>query len=64
MSDPNTFLCAICGEPSSRICIYCTKDSCDNHLCQKCHRCSDCCACEVPLETEAPESGVTAPQAN
>jgi hypothetical protein len=43
------FTCSICEEASTRICIACTKDSCDNHLCEKCGRCSDCCGCEVTL---------------
>jgi hypothetical protein len=53
VSETASFSCYICGEPSSRICLYCTKDACDNHLCDKCGRCSDCCVCEVPLEAEA-----------
>ena len=44
------FNCTICGEESTRICVWCTKDTCANHLCQKCGRCSDCCECEVPLD--------------
>ena len=52
MSETTSFSCYICGEPSSRICLYCTKDACDNHLCEKCSRCSDCCVCDVPLEAE------------
>lgn len=43
------FQCSICGEESTRICARCTKDACDNHLCEKCLRCSDCCECEVAL---------------
>ena len=43
------FMCSICAEESTRICARCTKDSCDNHLCEKCLRCSDCCECEVTL---------------
>jgi hypothetical protein len=42
-------MCSICGEESTRICARCTKDACDNHLCEKCRRCSDCCECEVTL---------------
>lgn len=49
-----TYSCAICEEPSQRICFYCTKDTCANHLCLKCNRCSDCCLCEVPLEESHP----------
>jgi hypothetical protein len=47
--------CSICGEPSSDICIYCTKDSCRNHRCERCKRCSDCCECEIPLSAAEPE---------
>jgi hypothetical protein len=43
------FQCSICGEESTRICARCTKDACNNHLCEKCRRCSDCCECEVAL---------------
>ena len=42
------FTCSICGEPSAEICVYCTKDACVNHRCDRCKRCSDCCECEVP----------------
>ncbi len=49
------FVCSICGEPSTRICVWCTKDACDNHICAKCSRCSDCCECElVRLSAEQP----------
>jgi hypothetical protein len=41
--------CSICGEPSTDICVYCTKDACTNHRCDRCKRCSDCCECDVPL---------------
>jgi hypothetical protein len=44
------FACSICEQESTRICAYCTKDACDNHLCTRCGCCSDCCQCEVPLE--------------
>jgi hypothetical protein len=47
-----TFSCSICGEASSRICVYCTKDTCGNHLCERCLRCSDCCECELRLTAE------------
>lgn len=50
MTPTTTFTCNICAEPSSQICIYCTKDACDNHLCERCRRCSDCCECEVRLD--------------
>ena len=36
-----TFTCTICGEPSSSLCVHCTRDTCPNHLCAKCRRCSD-----------------------
>lgn len=44
-----TFSCSICGEGSRDICVFCTKDACANHLCERCRRCSDCCECDVPL---------------
>jgi hypothetical protein len=50
------FNCTICGEESTRICVWCTKDTCANHLCEKCGRCSDCCECEVPLNETLHES--------
>jgi len=43
------FSCHICGEPSTEICTYCTKDVCGDHLCIRCRRCSDCCVCESPV---------------
>ncbi len=43
------FMCSICGEESTRICRRCTKDACDNHICERCLSCSDCCECEVAL---------------
>ena len=49
------FACSICGEESSRICARCTKDACDNHLCARCRRCSDCCECEVALDAPVHE---------
>jgi hypothetical protein len=49
MNEAVTFSCSICGEASTQICVWCTKDACANHLCEKCHRCSDCCSCEEPL---------------
>jgi len=48
------FTCSICGESSSNICAYCTKDACSNHRCERCKRCSDCCECEFPLSAEEP----------
>jgi hypothetical protein len=47
MTATMSFTCNICGEESTRICSRCTKDTCNNHLCEKCMRCSDCCECEV-----------------
>jgi hypothetical protein len=47
MNETGQFRCSICGEPSTQICVYCTKDACPNHLCERCGRCSDCCECKV-----------------
>jgi hypothetical protein len=55
MTTTMPFVCAICEEQSTRICVECTKDTCANHLCEKCGACSDCCDCEVRLDEE-PES--------
>jgi hypothetical protein len=52
-NDPFRFICSICEEPSKDICIRCTRDTCPNHLCSVCHRCSDCCECEVVALEEA-----------
>ncbi len=49
------FTCNICEEESTRICVRCTKDACNNHICEKCLRCSDCCECEVALAEPAHE---------
>jgi hypothetical protein len=49
------FTCSICGEASTEICAFCTKDACVNHRCERCKRCSDCCECEVPLSSAEPE---------
>jgi hypothetical protein len=46
VATPLTFVCSICGEPSTEICGYCTKDACANHRCEVCLRCSDCCDCD------------------
>jgi hypothetical protein len=54
VNEAHAFTCSICGEPSSEICVYCTKDACANHLCSKCLRCSDCCGCKVPLDDAEP----------
>jgi hypothetical protein len=40
------FRCHICEEPSKEICPRCTRDVCDNHICEHCAQCSDCCDCE------------------
>jgi len=53
-----TFTCSICGEPSQNICIYCTKDACGNHLCDRCKKCSDCCECEAPLSHAMPSDSI------
>jgi hypothetical protein len=48
------FQCSICDESATRICVSCTKDTCQNHLCEKCGCCSDCCSCEVRLDAPPP----------
>ena len=53
------FNCTICGEESTRICVWCTRDNCVNHLCEKCGRCSDCCECQLPLEEPVHEAART-----
>ena len=50
------FACAICAEESTSICARCTHDTCRNHLCERCLRCSDCCECEVQLDEGAHEA--------
>lgn len=40
------FVCSICDEASTQICVFCTKDCCPNHRCERCERCSDCCDCD------------------
>lgn len=55
------FTCSICGEQSTQICARCTKDTCRNHLCEKCAFCSDCCDCDVPLTPEQPLQQHAAP---
>ena len=47
------FVCSICGEAATQICARCTKDTCGNHLCEKCLQCSDCCECELVLDEPA-----------
>jgi hypothetical protein len=49
VTETTTYSCSICSEPSTDICIWCTKDACRNHHCHRCHRCSDCCECDVPV---------------
>jgi len=58
------FVCSICEEESTRICANCTKDTCGNHLCEKCGCCSDCCSCDVELALSEPESVVFVRQAS
>ena len=58
MTPTLTCTCSICGERSVSICVYCTKDACPNHLCDRCQRCSDCCECDIRLE-EHPEHELT-----
>jgi hypothetical protein len=55
-----TFTCSICDDASHKICVYCTKDACNNHLCHRCLCCSECCRCDMPTnEAEAqPEETV------
>ena len=62
VTETATFVCSICAEPSEKICAYCTKDTCSNHFCIRCKRCSDCCECEVPLVEERPHVTVAEPQ--
>lgn len=54
MTETATFVCSICNEPSTDICVSCTKDACRNHRCERCHRCSDCCDCDIPLTEPLP----------
>lgn len=63
------FACSICEQESTKICAFCTKDACDNHLCERCGFCSDCCECEVPLDEvslhpQAEEAGAAQPEAS
>jgi len=58
MAEAAIFTCSICGERSSEICVFCTKDACGNHRCDRCKRCSDCCECEVPLSVAEAEVAV------
>jgi hypothetical protein len=50
MTTTMPFVCSICEEQCTRICVRCTKDTCSNHLCEKCGACSDCCDCEIHLD--------------
>jgi len=63
-AEARIFVCSICGEPAGEICVYCTKDACANHRCDRCKRCSDCCECEVPLSAAevVPETAQAAPE--
>ena len=56
------FVCSICEEESTRICVTCTKDTCSNHLCEKCGACSDCCDCELHLDVHDYEVGPDEPK--
>jgi hypothetical protein len=49
--ETQVFVCSICSQPSRDICVSCTKDTCENHLCAKCLCCSDCCVCEMTRTT-------------
>ncbi|HVV45475.1 MAG TPA: hypothetical protein VHC72_09720 [Bryobacteraceae bacterium] len=54
MTTTMAFVCNICEEQSTRICAQCTKDTCSNHLCEKCGACSDCCDCDIQLVDTGP----------
>jgi len=51
-TSPAILTCSICSEPSTDICVYCTKDACTSPRCDRCKRCSDCCECDMPLSAE------------
>ena len=36
MTETQVFVCSICGQESTDICVSCTKDCCENHRCLKC----------------------------
>lgn len=55
------FVCSICEEQSTTLCVNCTKDTCANHLCPKCGCCSDCCTCEVRLDESMEEMQALGP---
>ena len=52
LTETQVFVCTICGQASTDICVSCTKDTCENHLCPKCLCCSDCCVCEMTRTTQ------------
>jgi len=58
------FACSICEQESTRICVFCTKDACNIHICGRCGCCSDCCPCEVPLNEPPLSQPVRAPVAD
>lgn len=60
MTPAPVFYCQICGEVSTQLCAYCTKDTCGNHLCEKCGRCSDCCNCQQRRFVEGAAAARTA----
>lgn len=57
------FVCSICEQESTRICVFCTKDACNIHICGRCSCCSDCCPCELPLNEPPLSEPVRAPAA-
>ena len=57
------FACSICEQESTKICAFCTKDACDNHLCERCGCCSDCCECDVPLDDATAHPHAAPPEA-
>jgi hypothetical protein len=58
MTTTMNFVCSICEEQSTRICVKCTKDTCANHLCDKCGACSDCCDCDLRLDPDVDERAI------
>lgn len=58
------FVCSICEQESTRICVFCTKDACNIHICGRCGCCSDCCPCEVPLNEPMLSEPMRAPVAD
>lgn len=55
------FACSICEQESTRICVFCTKDACAMHICERCGCCSDCCQCDVPLDEPVHEAAPVEP---